>query len=431
MPEQTPQPHRVTPESAARLVAIYAQRWGLTGRAEPAVDWTFTVSVVPGLSHPGPDGKPAAAWAVVLPQVNPANAATDLPGGSAHVELRDIDATPIPGFDGDPMVELRITVAHEMGHAVVAEAVASTGGKLTVPAEEHIVEAAAQALVRSEGTGDARVMARAVRSAVPSALRARISATASKRARGATMDPETIQKMIDALKAGDGESALKMCEEALVKAASGGAMPTEGGPSSDGAPKMADDTTMPADGAASAKTAVPPVGDPKDPAPPTAGRAVARGGTDVTETETKARMAGLMADMQRMHVAALPNAKAALITGARARLGADAISPATEKRIMAATSYARAEEILAIVEETPVATRARSGVEHVSAELAIGPSKALPVADLAKEGFAQPWITSYQATHAKDPAAAVAMLEGGRSGMADKRARSAQNGAAK
>ena len=39
------------------------------------------------------------------------------------------------------------------------------------------------------------------------------------------MDPETIQKMIDALKAGDGESALKMCEEALVKAASGGAAP--------------------------------------------------------------------------------------------------------------------------------------------------------------------------------------------------------------
>lgn len=409
-------------------MAIYAQRWGLTGRAAPAVDWTFTIEVVPGLSHSGADGQPAPAWAVVLPQVNAVTDAEVLPGGSAHVQLRDIDATPIPGFDGDPMLEIRVTAAHEMGHAVVAEALAMAGGKLTVPAEEHIVEAAAQALVRSEGTADARLMARAVREAVPSALRARISARAPL-ARGATMDPETIQKMIDALKAGDGESALKMCEEALVKAASGGAAP----PPSDPAPKMAGDgsAATPADGAPAAKAA-PPVGDPKDPAPPTAGRPAARKG-DVVDLDTaRARKQALdiAADLERMHGAALPNAKAALVTGARARLGADAISPATEKRIMAAPTFERAQEILAIVEETPVATRARSGVEHGSGEPGVGAPKSIPAADLAKEGFAQPWIAEYQRTAAKDPLAAAALLEGGREGLAARRARTVQNGAA-
>ena len=115
-----------------------------------------------------------------MPKVNPGKG--PYPGGSARVQVRDIDATPIPGFDGDPMFELRVTIAHEMQHCVYAEAVAAHG-EGTVAAEEQIVEAAAQAIVRSEGTTDARVMARVARE-FPARLRARIAASAGQRARG-------------------------------------------------------------------------------------------------------------------------------------------------------------------------------------------------------------------------------------------------------
>lgn len=423
MPEPTPQAPRVTPESAARLVAIYASRAGLTGRTAPAVDWTFTVEVVAGLSHPAPDGTAAPAWAVVLPQINPGDG--PYPGGSAHVQVRDIDATPIPGFDGDPLFEIRVTLAHETLHCVVAEAV--RGGALTVPAEEQIVEAAAQAIVRSEGTTDARVMARAVR-ALPSALRARIAASAGQRARGGRMDGKQV---LAAIAGQDEAAALKILNEWAAEQLAAAGHP--GAPEPDGgeAAKLAggDGAVAPADGAP-AVAKVEPVNDPKAGAPPTAGRPAARGGSTVADIETaRARKAAqdIAADMQRMHANALPTAKAALISGARARLGADAISPATEKRILAATTYERAEEILAIVEETPVATRARSGVEHGSAEPNTGGVKHEDAAKLATEGFSEGWIKSYQAI--KDPLAAAAELEGGRDGLRARRARTA-NGAA-
>jgi hypothetical protein len=145
--------------------------------------WRFTVALAPGLTHEG-----APAWAVVVPDADTKTAA---------VRVRDLDATPIPGFDGDPLFEIKVTLAHEMAHLLAAEWLADP----TVANEERVVECVAQAVVRSEMSGDARVMARAIK-ALPGAIRARVakvSASAGQRARGGTMDPKMVDEALQAL----------------------------------------------------------------------------------------------------------------------------------------------------------------------------------------------------------------------------------------
>jgi hypothetical protein len=364
---------RVTPESAARLVAIYAARAGLTGRRAPAVDWTFTVEVVPGLSHPGPNGKPVPAWAVVHPKVNPGKG--PYPGGKAHVQVRDIDATPIPNFDGDPLFELRVTLAHEALHAVVAEAVAAEGGALTVPAEEQIVEAAAQAIVRSEGTSDARVMARAVR-AVPSALRARIAASAGQRARGAGMDPKMVQEALDALieeGAGEGKCAgiLKSILASLAAKGAGG----------DGAaPPVEPD----GDEVAPVEAREEPMDDPNKPKPgdPPAARPVAR--VDAGRARQQAEDAAITEFRRTV-------AKDDLIVHVRARLADHPGLAAVEKRIAAAPDFitAKAAADLAIEMVGAGPARARSDVRPAGAKPPESGEKKpkYVAADLIKEGI--------------------------------------------
>jgi hypothetical protein len=405
VPAETPAPQRVTTERLAALVSTFAARWGLTGRAAPAVDWTFTVQVVPGLKDPRSGGD---AWALVVPKVN--HSENDFPGGSAHVRVRDIDATPIPGFDGDPMREIRVTVAHELGHAVVAEALAKTGGQLTIPAEEQIVEAAAQALVRSEGTPDARVMARAVREAVPSALRARIAARAPL-ARGGEMDPKMIMEALEALIGGDAEKCQEILKGLIAQAAGAGA-----GPASDARPDGGGDAAPPGDGAPAAKVA---------PAPAPGG---ADGGLSTPQDDARrakgaemdkdmARARSARDELEAMATAARPAAKEALVVGLRARLGA-ALKPASEARIMAAPTFQRAQEVAQTIEETladvAVPTRARSGIETAGNPGAAQPSKLPTMEELRAEGMNESWLKGFQAEARKGPDFAQAFIDAGR-----------------
>ncbi|MGE5202384.1 MAG: hypothetical protein ACM3O6_10005 [Acidobacteriota bacterium] len=400
----TPAPRRVTVQRIAALCAHYARMLRLAG-------WRFVCAVVPGLKDPRTGDH---AWALVDPD----------PGTkTATVRVRDIDATPIPKFDGDAMLEIRVTVAHELLHCVVAEAVGATGGVLTIPAEERIVETAAQAIVRSEGL-DARVMARAVR-ALPSALRARVAASAGQRARGgAAMDPETIQKMIDALKAGDGESALKMCEEALVKAASGGAAP-HAEPDGDEVAKV---EAAPAPGGTDGGGYPAPADD--------ARRAK---GAEMDQDKARARKAAdeaekAAAEIKAMADAARPAAKEGLVVGLRARLGS-ALTPAAEKRIMSSPDFGAAKLVADIIEETVVAAgggnteRARSNVEHeANPGQGSGPKLLTPEALLA-EGHSPSWIKGYQNTAKIGAEHAAAYLEQGRIGLRARTGKT-QNGAA-
>lgn len=177
-------------------------------------DYRFDVSIVPGLTHEGAD-----AWAVVQPD----------PGArTAIVQVRDIYETPIPGFDGDPLFEIRVTLSHEIFHVLLAEWIANP----TVENEERVVESAAQAVVRSEFGADARVVARSIK-AMPTAIRARVavatkvvSARARSRARGDTMDQEQVQGALDALEADDAAKTKQILKEILaalaVKGAGGG-----------------------------------------------------------------------------------------------------------------------------------------------------------------------------------------------------------------
>jgi len=405
VPAQTPVTSRVTPERIAALVQRYAAIEGLAGPSRTArgeKPWSFTVEIVAGLQHRNEDGGLVDAWAVVNPQVDPSGT-----GGVAHVQVRDIDATPIPGFDGDPMLEIRVTIAHELFHAVVAEAMAGKG--FTIPAEERIVETAAQAMVLCERL-DAPVMARAVR-ALPSALRARVAARAPARARGGPMDPEMVMKALNALEGGDAAAALEILKGLIAAAAGGGA------PEPDG-------DEPPAVEAAKVEPVAPGVGD-YGAAPTDARRA--KDGGEMQKDMARARAAAN--ELEAMAAAQRPAAKEALVVGLRARLGS-AFTPASEKRIMSAGDYGAAKLIAEIIEETIGAggeQRARSGVDPISNA---GPERpgALPsIEQLRTEGFNESWLVGFQAAARLGPEHAQAYIDQGR---ASSRARTAKNGAA-
>jgi len=191
------------------LVAHYATLQGLTGAG-----WVFAVEIVPGLIH---NGEPA--WATVV---------SDPASKTASIKVRDLASTPIAGVD-DPWTELKVTISHELWHPWVTALLANPSEAM----EEALVEAAAQAVVRSAGA-DAQVMARSIR-AIPGAVRARvvkISARAGLRARGETMDESQVQGALEALETGDAEKAkeiLKAIVAALaVKGAGGAAVEPDG-----------------------------------------------------------------------------------------------------------------------------------------------------------------------------------------------------------
>lgn len=258
------------------------------------------------------------------------------------------------------------------------------------------------------------------------------------------MDPETLKKMIAAIKSGDGDAALQMCEEALVKAASGGAAPAlpAGEPDGDEAREAGnpgapiDDTGAPPPG----KPTPPPearsaakVEETKPGAPPAVGRSVARKGADVGDIETmRARKAAQDAatEVEAIATAMRPAAKEALVIGLRARLGS-ALTPNAEKRIMAAATFQAAQAVAdLVIDLAPSAEqRARSGVEHGASAPDAAAAKAVAEADLIKEGFAPRWIAEYHAAAKRDPMEGMALLEGGRDGLVSRRARIASDAA--
>lgn len=312
------------------------------------------------------------------------------------------------------------TLHHEIGHAWLAPITAQMPDtEASVMLEEQLVETLGvylASLTSSARAAARRALAPIVDSYAPR-LRARILARAATRARGGEMDPNLVKQALDALEAGDGAKCAELLKGLIAAAASGGTAPTTEPPAAD-AGQMAP---------AGEATGVAATGE-----QPMGARAAARKeGADVSDIATmRARKTALdlAADIARMHTAALPNAKQALIVGARARLGADAISPATEARILKAPTFASAEEIIAILEESPVAMRARSGVEHAGSQPNVAETKTVAEADLLKEGFDLPWIKSYQRTAKADPVAGLAELEGGREALRARRARIATNG---
>lgn len=401
--------------SLVSLVAHYQRLQGLGG-------WSFTIAVVPGLTH---DGDPA--WATVLPDLDAKGRLRVGADGRYHaqVRIRDVEATPIPGFDGDVMREIRVTVSHELWHCKVREFLDDP----SVENEETLVEAAAQAVVMSEGTGDARIMARSIR-ALPSALRARVSASAGQRAReGAVMEEAQVKEALEALQAGDDAKCTEILKSLLaalaVKGSGAAPTPSSAEPDGDEAAKQA--KVEP--GATTAKP-VAPEGN-REPAQGYGARVGARKDEDMSEDARRARVAledaeATAAELKAIAEAQRPAAKEGLVHGLRARLGT-ALTPAAEKRIMDAPTYQRAKEIADIIGDTIGESgqeRARSGATPLTNP---GQQKGESDATLIAEGFDSSWIQSYRDVLARDPLAAAAELEGGRTAL---RARKATTGGA-
>lgn len=377
--------------------AVLQELAGPARKARGERPWTFSISVVPGLTHKG-----APAWAVVDPRPDPSGH-----GGTARVLVRDIDATPVPGFDGDAMLELRVTIAHELFHCVVAEALAGAT-ELTIPAEERIVETAAQAMVRCEGL-DARVMARAVR-ALPSALRARVAARAPARARGEmamAMNIDTVKALLEAIEGKDAEKMAEVCKQLIAEAASGG----EAGP-----PHAEPDGDEPV-AKVEPPPAPPPGGGDGTMAQPEARRAKEQ----IEMDQERARARALNSELEAIVKAARPAAKEGIVLRLRARLGS-ACTPALEADIMAAADFNAANAIASFAEKHLAGAgggdgqRARSGVESLHNG---GPDRSASfptVAQLKGEGYADSWLIGYgSALRSGDPGLISAYLEQGKS----------------
>ncbi len=319
----------------------------------------------------------------------------------AHVDVVD------PWPEGESLAE---TLWHELTHALLSPLTAlipASDGAIMV--EEQAVERLGVLLSKLAPMARAAVL-RGVDTYGGAPLRARISALAP-RARGGTMDPKLITEALDALIAGDAAKCAEMLKGIIAGAA--GAAPAATEPDGDEAAKLA------------GKEPVPPAppGAPAAAPPP----AAKMPGAD----DAAARKARLyLVDIERMHAGALPAAKATLVTSARARL---ALTPATEKRIMAAPTFAEAEAILAIVEEAGGgAQRARSGVEHDAApDTTGGAFTGEPADKLIAEGLDAQWIARYQAIGKEQGAEAAALsLTRGREALQRKRARIAKEAAA-
>ncbi len=346
-----------------------------------------------------PGWQVTCAWQTVDTMPMPGALATCTPVPTrqvAHVDVLD------PWPDGE---SLAATLWHELTHALLSPLTAlipASDGAVML--EEHAVERLGTLLASLTPMARAAVL-RGVDTFGGAPLRARISALAPRARDGGTMDPKIAQEALDALEAGDSAKALALLKQLLAAAlgSSGAAAPADGAtePDGDEAAKLA------------GKAPPPPAGPPAAAKMPGPDDAAAR----------KAR--AMLDDIARMHAAAVGGAKATLITSARARL---ALTPATEKRILAASTFADAEAILAIVEEAGGGSlRARSGVEHKGApDASDGATKGEPDDKLVADGFDEQWIARYRTTIKSEGAeAGVGMLTRGRAAIKRARARRA------
>jgi hypothetical protein len=279
-----------------------------------------------------------------------------------------------------PNEDLAETLWHELTHALMSDLVQLIPDRDTaagVLVEEKVVERLGKLLAKIPIAAR-----RAIRSAVegltlPAPLRARISAATQSMAprmsaRGGTMDPKLIMEALDALIAGDAAK----CQEILkgIIASMAGAEATETAEAQPGMATLGTGENM-------ATNAAPVV------APEEQARSAARQTAADTETlrarkeaQEAATELKLIADDQRT------SAKETLIVGLRARLGAK-LTPAAEKRILAAPTYQQAKELAAFAEELGGGStqRARSGVQIEPAPgNTVG---ALQVGDLLKAGL--------------------------------------------
>lgn len=235
------------------------------------------------------------------------------------------------------------------------------------------------------------------------------------------LNKETLAAAIDAIEAGDATKALEILKGLIVSAASGEE------------PEVAAASER-MEAGYTAKAAEPGAEN-AEPAQPMQARQAARKGAPIVDPETA--RARKEAQAYRDETKAIADderalAKDRIVDRLRARLAGHTGLPAIERRVLAAPDYQTAKTIADIALEMSGGSteqRARSGVEHGSAAPELAGQPAVSAADLAKEGFDQTWISSYQSLHRRDPAAAMAELEGGREHL-QRRARRAQNGAA-
>ena len=327
---------------------------------------------------------------------------------------------PLP--DGESLSE---TLHHELGHAWIAPFTSQLPAtQASVMLEEQLVETLGVYLASLAPPAAAtarRALARVVnRYAPPPALRARvaakISASAPTAARGGSMDGKQV---LAAIAGQDEAAALKILNDWAAEQLASAGHPGAAEPDGDEAAVLA------AGGDPAAMPQKPPAGPPAAakpgaPPPPPPG----------TPADDAARTAArLVDDLTRMHSAQLPGAKEGIVLRARAR-GLN-LTPATEKRIMAASTFEAAEGVLAIVEEAGggATTRARSGVEHIAGpDAAEATPKGEPEEKLVSEGFPAEWIGRYRARLKEAGAEAGAeMLTRGREKLTQSRARLARD----
>lgn len=159
-----------------KLVGYFQTLNGLSGH-------TITVELTPGLKHQGED-----AWAIVE---------SDARRKFARVRVRDLVKTPLPA--ADPWHELKVTIAHELGHICVDEYLEAP----SIEAEERLVERQAQALVRAGA--DAGALARGWQRAfqiLPVAVRARVAKSSARARQGRArmkLTKEEVEKALASL----------------------------------------------------------------------------------------------------------------------------------------------------------------------------------------------------------------------------------------
>ena len=353
----------------------------------------------------------------------------DLPGPNLAVvkslpERRMATAHVVNPFpDGESLSE---TLHHELGHSWISPFTSQLPAtQASVMLEEQLVETLGVYLASLAPPAAAtarRALARVVdRYAPPPALRARvaakISASAPTAARGGSMDGKQV---LAAIAGQDEAAALKILNDWAAEQLAAAGHPGSAEPDGDEAAAMpaagGDPAAMPQKPPAGPPAAAKP-GAPPPPPPGTPADDAAR---------TAAR---LVDDLKRMHSAQLPGAKEGIVLRARAR-GFN-LTPAIEKRIMAAPTFEAAEGVLAIVEEAGggTTTRGRSGVEHIAGPDA---AEATPKGEaddkLISEGFPAEWIGRYRARLKEAGAEAGAeMLTRGREVKASNKARLARD----
>jgi hypothetical protein len=329
----------------------------------------------------------------------------------AHVRV----VTPWP-----PNESLEETLWHEITHGALSPLTALIGDEPgAIMVEEQIVERLGKLLAKIPLAARLAV-ARAINTFAPAAMRARLSASAGRsRARGGSMDPETIKQLIEAIKAQDGEAALAICEKALLDQATGGAAvpePTE--PDGDeaaklgeGEPPMNDDPKAKPAGAGASP-------GPETPAEPPARTVARRAALDAEHLRARKAADATVGITVRARLRELRQDGVTLPTNLEASLGKmvdlDAfeqrVSDLLEGRKLAAAGGTRARA------EAPNAASTPAPTEHDDGPVVV------EEAALKAEGFDDNFVNFYKGAAAHSKKNADALLSGARARRAGHRA---------